>query len=95
MSEILSMEDKKSINVKDSIDFLKQAIDEISSLTITDSDLAKVKQEQLRDAIYPVMKATIQTSLWTDEKVIKLLLDATNLEDELARKHTEHIENGN
>ena len=89
------MEDKKSINVKDSIDHLKQAVDEISSLTITDSDLAMLKQKQLRDAIYPVMKATIQTSLWNDENVIKLLLYATNLEDELVHKHTEHIENGN
>lgn len=92
---MINTEEKKKINVKHSIGYLKFVVKEISFLEITDSDLAKVKLKLLRDSIYPVMKAFIHISLWTDGKVIKLLLDATKLEDELAIKHTEHIENGN
>ncbi len=89
------MEIKKVINVKNSMCDLEFAVKEISNLNITDSDLARVKQMQLRKVIYPVMKTVIQTSLWANKKVTKLLLDAMNLEDELSTKHTEHIENGN
>lgn len=80
---------------KNYVEYLKMTVNEISKLPIDDSDIAEIKRQQLRAAIYPVMKAFLLSGLSNNEETQSLLLKAVKLEDQLAIKHAEFVENGN
>ncbi len=77
---------KKNINVERSVKELRVVTDELSKLTLCDSDIADRKMKQFWLYIYPVLKAFIQTSLRNDDAVAALLLEAIEQENDLMCK---------
>ena len=82
------MQEKKTINVNESLIYLKRAIDEILQIFIFDDGVASIQRNRLRGAIAPVMKTFLNTALKCDGKVIRLLNEAVDLETDLANKHS-------
>lgn len=79
---------------KDNVEKLKLAIEQVSNINISDSQIARIKQEELHAAIYPVMKDYISSLSKHEQSNLSLLLEAVELEDDLSEKHRVFVNQG-